>query len=52
MGPKRKKERPSITYVHQLRYDTRLAIEELRVLVDDREEWSKTVKDVRVRSNQ
>ena len=47
----RKRGRPAITYVDQLRTDTGLLIEELRTIMDDPEEWRKLVKNVRASSN-
>lgn len=47
---KRKRGRPAITYVDQLRRDTGLPTEELKTIMDDREEWRKLVKDVRASS--
>ena len=47
----RKVGRPSMTYVDQLRNDTGLQTEELKIILEDRDEWRKLVKDVRVRSN-
>ena len=42
--------RPSRTYIDQLRNDTGLSTEELKIILEDRDEWRKLVNDVRVRS--
>ena len=48
---KRKKGRPAMTYIDQLREDTGLTTEELAVIMEDREQWRKLVNDVRGNSN-
>ena len=43
----RKRGRPAITFVVQLKKDTELTTEELKTTMDDREDWRKLVNDVR-----
>ena len=47
---KRKRGRPSTTYLDQLRNDTGLSTEDLKRIMGNREEWRKLVNGVRVRS--
>ena len=46
----RKRGRPALTYVDQLRNDTGLSIAELKSIMGNRKEWMKLVNGVRVRS--
>ena len=46
----KKRGRPALTYVDQLRKDTELTTEELKNIMDDREEWRKLVNDIRASS--
>ena len=46
----KKRGRPAHTYVDQLRKDTELTTEELKNIMDDREEWRKLVNDIRASS--
>ena len=43
----RKRGRPALPYVDQLRKDTGLSTEQLKNIMDDREEWKKLVHSVR-----
>ena len=47
---KRKRGRPAINYLDQIRNDTGMSIEELQNTMDDRDKWRKLVADVRARS--
>lgn len=47
---KRSRGRPHTTYVEQMGRDTNLQREELATAMQDRVEWRKIVKGVRVRS--
>ena len=46
----RKRGRPVLTYVDQLRNDAGLSIAELKSIMGSRKEWMKLVNGVRVRS--
>ena len=48
---KRKQGRPASIYIDQLRNDTGLSTAELKMTIEDREEWRKIVDEARVRSN-
>ena len=48
---KRKRGRPAKTYVDQLQSDIDLSLEDLKVVMEDREEWRKIIHRARVRSN-
>ena len=50
LGQKRKRGRPAINYLDQIRSDTGMSIEELQNTMDDRDKWRKLVADVRARS--
>jgi len=43
---KRKRGRPTLTFVDQLRKDTGLSTDELKTCMNDREEWKKIVVNV------
>ena len=47
---KRKRGRPGITYVGQVKRDTGINVEELQACMTDRERWKNLVNAVRVRS--
>ena len=47
----KKRGRPALTYVDQLRKNTELTTEELKNIMDDCEEWRKLVNDIRASSN-
>ena len=47
---KRKRGRPAMNYLDQIRNDTGMSIEELQNTMDDRDKWRKLVADVRARS--
>ena len=48
---RRKRGRPKITYIDQLRNDTGLSTEELKTMMEDREIWRCLVHGVRASSN-